>query len=228
MRTRFTQPPGVSFLAIGLQTGFARGLEVDNPSGSWLYIPQVETSIPPYTLGWAFRFAYDVSSFDIIAGQSPAGQVSTVQGDPVIVYLTDLADAPTADKIGASPPGFIEQFTPILAATTHCAPTPTTPGSQVLLAAIPGKRFRILTVNSQNTLGGGLGGFDGSSPFAWSLVSTTTTRLLALGSIGGQYWPGNPQTLPVDAPVGEGLTVTSGTNYAAGSGFFLTITYMII
>jgi len=90
MRTRFTQDPGVSFRAISLPTGPMRGIEIDNPSGSWLYIPSLETFVPPYIVGWSYSFPYDVTAIDIIANQDgPAGQPSTSDGDPVIVFLTD-------------------------------------------------------------------------------------------------------------------------------------------
>ena len=89
MRTRFTQAPGVSFRAIGLSTGIMRGLEIDNPSGSWLYIPSLETFVKPYIVGWSYSFPYDVAAIDIVAGNGPAGQPGTAEGDPVVVYLTD-------------------------------------------------------------------------------------------------------------------------------------------
>lgn len=90
MRTRFEAAPGVSFRAIGLQTGFAYGVEIDNRSGSWLWMPSIETYVPPFTIGWALSFPYGIVSLDIIAGlNGPAGQVSTSEGESVIVYLVD-------------------------------------------------------------------------------------------------------------------------------------------
>lgn len=93
MRTRFERAPGASFVAIGLQTGLAWGIEIDNPSGSWLYIPSLETFVPPYTIGWSMSFPYGVSSIDLVAQNGPAGQISTSEGSNVVVFLTDEKDA---------------------------------------------------------------------------------------------------------------------------------------
>lgn len=159
MRTRFFQLPGVSFVAIGLQTSQARGIEVDNSSGSWLYIPSLETFVPPFTIGWSYDFPYAVSGVDIHAAiESPAGQISTLQGDGVTVYLTDGAvgtsggvdDVAGRARAGAaSSPGtgvpFIEGFTPVLGAEQGNTATLAFVDNLAFVAAIPGKRFRILT-----------------------------------------------------------------------------------
>lgn len=144
VRTRFTQLPGVSFVKIATQTGATRGVEIDNPSGSWLYIPSLETYIPPYTTGWAFGFPYDVASIDIIAGQSPAGQVSTTQGDPVVVYLTSeqIAD------VAGGPASFIKtdqsstQSIPSL--SVNCKSSGS--GTVVLIPAVANQRIRITSL----------------------------------------------------------------------------------
>lgn len=103
MRTRFQQNAGVSFRAISLQTGPMRGIEIDNPSGSWLLIPSFETAIPPYTIGWSMSFPIDVAAIDIIAGNGPSGQKGTSFGDPVVVYLHDLPDV--FNSPGSQSPG---------------------------------------------------------------------------------------------------------------------------
>jgi len=104
MRTRFTQAPGVSFRAISLPTGPMRGIEIDNPSGAWLYIPSLETFVPPYIVGWSYSFPYQVSAIDIIAGNGPAGQLGTAQGEAVVVYLTD---EPTVTSEGSPTTGSV-------------------------------------------------------------------------------------------------------------------------
>jgi len=143
MRTRFTAAPGVSLPAIGLQTGYTHGIEIDNPSGSWLYVPSLETFCPPYTLGWSYTFPLAVSSVDIIAGDGPSGQVGTIQGDPIIVYLTSYA---VATSPGSPDPGaaFLVGFTPAiivesLIVAAFSVPTQTNVG---FLPAVAGKRYR--------------------------------------------------------------------------------------
>ncbi len=102
MRVRFTAPPGISLRGIGLQSGEAHGIEVDNPSGSWLYIPSIESFVPPYTLGWSATLTVGAASVDIIAQAGPAGQVSTQTGDPVIVTLSTepVASSPGSPDTG--------------------------------------------------------------------------------------------------------------------------------
>lgn len=95
MRTRFFANPGVDLLGIGLVTGYSTGIEIDNQSGSWLYIPTLETFVPPFTIGWSLSFPYAVASVDVLAQDGPAGQISTSEGTGVTVYLSDA-------RVGAS------------------------------------------------------------------------------------------------------------------------------
>jgi hypothetical protein len=144
MRTRFTADPGVSLPGIGLQTGMTRGIEIDNTSGSWLYIPSLETFVPPYTIGWAMTFPIAVSSLDINAGNGPAGQLGTPAGDAITVYLTSY----TVERAAGVPaPG-----TPFIPTTTA---TPQLPiynnvgtGSGIVTVITPpaGRRIRIYTL----------------------------------------------------------------------------------
>lgn len=155
MRTRFTAAPGVSLRGIGLQTGFTRGIEIDNPSGSWLYLPNVETFIPPYTIGWSLVFPYDVASLDVVAGQSPAGQVSTTQGDSVTVYLTNDIDMKPPSS-GETSSQFIQQFTPVLSASIQSGVT-VTGISVTIITGVAGKRIRLITLSADRVLTGGFG-----------------------------------------------------------------------
>ena len=214
MRTRFTANPGQSLSAIGLVTGFARGLEVDNPSGSWLYIPQVETSIPPYTLGWAFGFAYDVSSFDIIAqALGPAGQVSTTAGDPIVVYVTDYR---IPDAVGSSPPGFIQQFTPVLNAFLfNLTVSVITGAGGTLIAGVVGKRIRLLSIDlfiNRSSNAGGACNDDTITCIMQDSSNASNVSLLAAGGRNGgkdnREWP-------------NGIDITTGANltYAMQTAF---------
>lgn len=144
MRQRFTAPAGTSLRGIGLQTGFTLGIEIDNASGSWLYIPTLETWVPPYTLGWAQTFPYAIASCDIIAGNGPAGEIGTTQGDGITVYLTDQAVAASLGKIDVGAP-FIQGFTPISIASALVTVLRSVGALSTILPAIPGKRYRLRT-----------------------------------------------------------------------------------
>lgn len=135
MRTRFSQAPGVSFRGIGLQTGPCRGIEIDNGSGAWLYIPTLEVYVPPYTVDWAAIFPYDVASLDVIAGNGPSGQKGTSKGDPVTVWLTSDPDmrAP-ADGIAVIPTA---QNPSALSSAAFAATAVPAPGTGVLFLAGP-------------------------------------------------------------------------------------------
>lgn len=93
------------------------GLTIDNPSGSWLYIPADNTYIPPYTLGFAHSFAPTLSSIDILFANGPAGQVSTQLGDPPMAYIYDTPVAESAGQVSSAGASFVQGFTPIQTAT---------------------------------------------------------------------------------------------------------------
>lgn len=145
MRQRFTAPAGSSLHGIGLQTGYALGIEIDNPSGSWLYIPTLETFIPPYTVGWSQAFPYAVASCDIIAGNGPSGQVGTAQGDGITVYLSSTPVASSSGREGAAATTFIQNFTPSLQADSGFVKL-SLGGNQIIHSIVPpaGQRVRIL------------------------------------------------------------------------------------
>lgn len=156
MRQRFTAEAGASLRAISLQTGPAYGIEIDNASGSWLYIPTLETWVSPYTLGWAQAFPYGVASVDIIAGNGPSGQIGTSQGDPITVYLSDQ---PVAASAGQIDPGaaFVQGFTPISTSSAQVV-VPAVSGPIIqfaILPAVAGKRYRIWTATVTLGLGAG-------------------------------------------------------------------------
>jgi hypothetical protein len=87
------------------------GIRIDNPSGSWLVLPD-GTFIPPYTLGFGHSFQPTISRLDVLFSVGPAGQVSTQQGDKptVTIYSEPVGEAPGVPS-GAGT-AFIEQFTP--------------------------------------------------------------------------------------------------------------------
>jgi hypothetical protein len=144
MKLEFTAAPGVGLASKSLPNGTPiKGITIDNPSGSWLYIVSERQFVPPYTIGWSMPCSYEQSSVTVNAGQSPAGQVSTTQGDP---WTLILDSEPVNADTGGPTKAFIDQFTPTLYAAV---------GPQVIqksvvnfnvldIAAIPGKRIRVL------------------------------------------------------------------------------------
>lgn len=148
MRARFFQAPGVSFRAISLPGSQARGVEIDNASGSWLYIPSLETFIAPYTVGWSYGFPYGVSALDIIAGTSPAGQVSTTQGDGVTVYLTDQETVSSSGAAGSPDGGqpFVTGFTPQISVVVGASGVVGGSTNVPIAGGVTGKRIRLRTL----------------------------------------------------------------------------------
>lgn len=130
-------------VAMSSPAGHAKGIVIDNPSGSWLLVFPTYDYVPPYVLGWSRDFPYEVASTTVRYVNGPSGQISTQQGDPFDVVLdTDVVGS----SDGSPAPGatFIEQFTPTLAVSSEWD-IRTTGDNVTLLPAIAGKRYRILT-----------------------------------------------------------------------------------
>lgn len=158
MRTRFFANPGVDLLGIGLVTGYSTGIEIDNQSGSWLYIPTLEAFVPPFTIGWSLSFPYAVASVDVLAQDGPAGQLSTSEGTGVTVYLSDAnvgasAGVPDLSSRGAaaSPDygsAFIDQSVEpqaVVTQATQCIESAAT--VIVPVAAVANRRVRIYEIS---------------------------------------------------------------------------------
>jgi hypothetical protein len=143
MKRPYTANPGVNLVSISLfnATGI-KGVEVDNPSGGWLYIVELKDYVPPYTLAWARTLEYTGTSLNVNYGISPAGQVSTTQGDP---YTVTLYDEPITDSAGVPAPGqFISNFTPPTGVFSNAANVNTNSIFSVQIApAVAGRRYRV-------------------------------------------------------------------------------------
>lgn len=120
------------------------GLLLDNPSGSWLFIPQDRTYIPPYTMGFQHSFSPTFARVDILFSNGPSGQVSTQQGDPVraTIYDVKIGDSPGTPSQGGA---FIEQFTPVLTISDQPVVPVSTGVTNNIIPATPNKRIRLLT-----------------------------------------------------------------------------------
>lgn len=235
MRTRFFQLPGVSFVSIGLQTGLTKGIEVDNSSGSWLYIPSLETFVPPYIIGWSYDFPYGVSSIEIVPQDGPAGQVSTKQGTGVTVYLSDASvglssGSPDLAAIGAagSPdPGqrYIEGFTPQLNAALQLN-SKTVPVDTAFIAAVTGKRIRLRTLLAHFLPPSFVLGPIGSDSPMLVGINTTPAVSFPLNILLNSDHPSDFQTWDsgFDWPIDQGITV-SAQGIWANNTLAITATY---
>jgi hypothetical protein len=62
------------------------GVEIDNPSGSWLVVEGINQTVPPYTKGWSYPIVPAQASLTVRFVDSPSGSVSEqVGGQPKIV-----------------------------------------------------------------------------------------------------------------------------------------------
>lgn len=240
VRTRFTQAPGISFIAIATQVGPTRGIEIDNPSGSWLYIPSLETFIPPYTTGWAFGFPYDVASLDVLSKDrqptGPAAQISTLQGDPVTIYLTDLqldrkvgvaaAGSPSSDQ------NFITAFTPILSAQIFGAATVSGAGSSlptIIIPAIANKRIRLYSwgvTRGQTGIAGS--GILVGGEFVASLEDSAGSQKDTISLDWYETKDVRLYTQGLDFPVSLGVSMEVFPSWADIPIMFSTVTYSVI
>jgi hypothetical protein len=100
-------------VAMSSPAGHAKGIVIDNPSGSWLLVFPTYDYVPPYVLGWSRDFPYEVASTTVRYVNGPSGQISTQQGDPFDVVLdTDVVEVPCLvdgngvqpTRVGALPP----------------------------------------------------------------------------------------------------------------------------
>lgn len=65
------------------------GIEVNNPSGSWLLLSGINQYIPPYRAGWKFSLSPAQAAIDLSFVDSPSGSLSVLAGPDVVVTLYD-------------------------------------------------------------------------------------------------------------------------------------------
>lgn len=214
----FVSAPGVVLTgdleAISLPAGHARGIVIDNPSGSWLTVFPLYDFVPPYTIGWARDFPMSIASATVRYTDGPSGQISTQQGDPMSIALdTD----PVGSSDGSPAPGatFIEQFTPVLAFAdldrVVFAATGGT-GSVILVSGITGKRHRLLTLTPTLQFGTAT---TQSASNVWFRMSDFSGRP-SLRCLLTPHAPFAIFTFPLglDFPIGLSIAYDAITNYA--------------
>lgn len=182
-----------------------RGVLIDNTSGAWLLLRPTNDYIPPYTIGWARTFTGGVASVSV-SYESPAGQVSTLSGDPAVIVLdTEPVPASSGSTQGTA---FIEQFTPTL--SDGGSELATVTGIQAgILAPVPGKRYRLLTVNVSLLPDPGM-----DSPITWSIRTWLGGANFDLSVVGGNGYispmqPSQSQEPRIDFAIGTGIGIAA-------------------
>jgi hypothetical protein len=66
------------------------GIQIDNPSGSWLFVTAIDQYVPPYRVGWKYPVSPQASSLSVRFVDSPSGSVSELVGDPITVTVYDV------------------------------------------------------------------------------------------------------------------------------------------
>lgn len=194
-------------VAISLPSGEARGIVIDNPSGSWLLVTPLHDYVPPYTMQWSRDFPMTVASATIRYVDGPASQVSTQQGDPFTAWLDS---DPVGASAGAQTPGvpFIEAFTPTLSAELPVQFEITgTLAVTNILPSVTGKRYRIWSgIVRLSAIPATLLAKD--VPFTWVIRSN---------NLVGNYPRLSGYIVPVEHP-SDFLAFPSGWDFPSGDG----------
>lgn len=196
---------GVDIRAFGSSWQIA-GVSVDNPSGSWLRIPNIG-DIPPYVLGWSMPINPKAASIDVLFVASPSGTPSELVGNPVTVTISNM---PLPANPGA-PSGAVQAQSPVGAAlqlATLAGPSANEAGSTTVLVT-PGVGKRIIPVQFVASLIAN--GNPTPEPYfgviSIRVVSGTGVTLLPLIAIS----PEAPESTK-DFPIGTKLAVGDSVN----------------
>lgn len=90
-------PPGLDYI---------RGIQIDNPSGTWIWIEAAKAWVPPYTINWGMTLPSAQQSITIRTGNGPAGKLGTTTGSAITVTLWNVS---VPDSLGTT---FIVKDTP--------------------------------------------------------------------------------------------------------------------
>ena len=209
------------------------GVLIDNPSGSWLFLHPSNDFIAPYTFGFARSFAVGHTSLSVeFLSAGPAGQVSTLQGDPPIVILDSEAVIDSAGAGSAPGHSFVEGFTPVLSNTVSAAFSVSLGMiASPLFAAVPNKRYRVLTVTAVKDVSG-LG--PPSDPFynpdsgVYYVVYTTSVVRIGEGHLTAfQQQDRIVYPLGLDCPMGEAIKCDAYADWA-NSSINITVSAQLI
>lgn len=204
------------------------GVTIDNPSGSWLWIPQDNTFIAPYTLGFAHSFHPTLSRVDILFANGPAGQISTQQGDKPTATIYDKPVADSAGQTSSEGSSFVEQFTPVLVSTAQVIVPYSTGVSTVILAAIANKRYRVLTSEVMLNPFSGNPPINYDSPINYAFLQDAGLIAMILGRVSPEH-PSDVRQFPggMDFPVGGAIRFQAFDDFATNA-VSRVLTYQVI
>jgi hypothetical protein len=195
--TRRATAVGQPLLGLTVRGGaLIRGLIINNPSGQWLRVYPDGKYIAPYTLNWALSWEIGHTTLDIKSGEAPAGQINTQQGDP---FSATLYEEQVGSSPGSQDPSFIEQFTPVLVASSLLfVPYTTGAVSQPLFPAVANKRYRVLTTSAslgagQSIPAGTIDNYDSGA--LYTIRDTTGSTIYAQGRVNPHH-PVDARTYP--------------------------------
>lgn len=200
--------------AISLPAREARGIIVNNPSGSWLTVYPLHDDVPPYTLLWSRDFPMSVANATVRYDNGPAGQVSTQDGDPFTVWL-DTDPVGTSDGTPAPGKPFVQGFTPVLNFADLDRLVQAASGGTGLVGLVPGVagvRYRLLTLTP-------------TLQFGTSSTQSASNVYFRMSNSGGRppqrvlltpRVPVVPLIFPLglDYPAGGSIDYSAITNYA--------------
>lgn len=207
MKQDFTAAVGASLLYKSLPNGTPiRGVVIDNPTGGWLYLVSENQWIPPYTNGWSMPLTYEQTSVNVeYRNVGPAGQISTQQGTTDSPWRLELNSEVVDADAGGPTSNFVEQFTPVLRAQSNAVfRTNTGLINTTLIAAVPNKRIRLLTLEAMpfNNLAGAVA-FVGSTYITYLDINGAAVADFFLSPYNpnpNRIWP-----VGVDLPTGSQL-----------------------
>lgn len=209
--------------AISLSAGETRGVIVDNPSGSWVQLFPTFDWIAPYTLGYTRTLPNSAANVSIrYQTTGPSGQVSTLAGDPIRVWL-DTGDVGNAPGIASGAP-FVEQFTPVEYNSDANVATVSGTGSTNIIPASAGRRIRLwqIDVRSQPDTSQ-----VGDSPVSWEIGPATGNVAMRLITSSDNL--SVTRTFPggLDFEIGESLDYQAAGHWA-DVGIDITVAWSYI
>lgn len=231
MKRPYTAAPGVSLPSISLFNSTPiKSVIVDNPSGGWLYIVELKDFVPPYTLAWSRDLEFSGSAITVQYGVTPAGQISTQQGDP---YTVTLVDVPSGTSAGV-PSQFIDAFTKFLGIQSPDLPIVNGQSGVLNFNIVPAlpvtKRIRVFAVWASNN--GSIGRLVNRTLIQFSafpFISDESPAIARLELDPNHEQDGGWLGQPFDMPVGSTFSVqTFSFGGEAADPLTIDVTYQIL
>ncbi len=149
----FTTPVGTDLVAIALSGEHIAGIQIDNPSGSWLRVTGIEQYVPPYVTGWGYPVSPIAASLSVLFTTSPSGTPSELVGGPVVVRLYgEPVPASAGQASGAeqsqSPVGATAKIASVVATAIEAGQ------STIVVPKVMGKRIVPLAFYAAQTVSG--------------------------------------------------------------------------